>query len=74
MSSVPTQGKTRDKLTAPGVARDDDSRANFKQFFAGTSGRWRNVMRRTELQRDSAGHGNPASNRRQHLTGREERR
>jgi len=51
VSSVPTQGKTRDKLTAPGVARYDDSRANFKQFFAGASGRWRDVMRRTELKR-----------------------
>jgi hypothetical protein len=36
---VPTQGKTRDKLTAPGVAHHDDSRANFKQFFAGASGK-----------------------------------
>jgi len=48
---VPTQGKTRDKLTTPGVARYDDSRANFKQFFVGASGRWRDVMRRTELKR-----------------------
>ena len=37
--SVPAQGRTRDKLTAPGIARYNDSHANFKQFFVGASGK-----------------------------------
>jgi hypothetical protein len=36
---MPVQGKTHDKLTAPGVARYNDSHANFKQFFVGASGK-----------------------------------